>query len=171
MKNRLIYQVAKDVEKRGFRVSLREIPKLNGSKLGLSLQVEDGSPVRTYYEEHFCHMETEGFTLTDMTNDFLRGSTEKMPELKETNLLENRQFLIEHAKLCVCKIDWNEAFLSDTPHKSIEGTDLAEYARIYIGDDMHVVLHNSIFLLKKNLWNKMLKVHLSYMMTIHQNIR
>ena len=134
----LIRQVAEDAQSRGFPAVLREVPKMNGTKLGLSLEPAKGNLARTYYEEHFRQMEAEGFGVTDMTNRFLEGSME-MPDIGEVGRLVDRDFILHRAQLCVCKTDWNQPFLAGTPSHPIEGTDLSAYARIRVGEDATAV--------------------------------
>lgn len=76
--------------------------------------------------------------MTDMTNRLLDESM-KNPDLGEIDRLLDRDYILSHAELCVCKTDWNEQFLADTPNMTIEGTDLSAYARISLGDGANVV--------------------------------
>ena len=138
MQDELIYQVAEEVRERGYSVTLRDIPKVNGNKMGLSLNPGESGIARTFYEEEFQHMALEGFSVVDMANHFLEQSLE-MPDLGDIGRMVDKDYVLEHAQLCLAKTDWNQVFFAGTPHVSVEGTDLSAYARIRISDDASMV--------------------------------
>ena len=96
MKNDYLQQVATDLQTRGFSVDVREIPKINGTKTGLSLKANSGTAVPTFYDDTFEQMALEGFNTTDMGN-FVIEESQKMPDLSEIGRLVDRDFVLHRA--------------------------------------------------------------------------
>ena len=139
----------KDIfEEKGLDVEIRnheyEAPNKTVDGTVMKLKGTDVAPTLHTDNMYMRWQETDMSVrdLAEQIADTLEGEYDKIKDLGFEVKDFNADFVREHAYLGVVNKETNEEFLSKVPHEDVQGTDLAAYPKINLGDGATITITN-----------------------------
>lgn len=137
MKNnieQLMNEVCDEINSRGNFAVINDVVKNNSTLKGFSVRINEEDIIApTLYEDYFEAKLSEGFSVSEIADDLIGIAKEAVPSF-DISRINDADFLLENAKLCVCNKNNNAEFLKDSVYEMVPGTDLCAYVKINLGD-------------------------------------
>ena len=124
-------------------VSLHDVFKNNYSIKSLNVCLHGSNVSPGIYPETLASLYRPGMTIADLSDAVISFTDCHMQGISDIRVLQDRNYILDSSYLVICNGEWNRQLLSTTPHRRLEGIDLAVYPRVMIGDDGSVRITNS----------------------------
>ena len=100
----------------------------------LTIQTDSQSAVPTVYPEMLADMYEPGMTIPELSEKVIDFTNHYAMHAPDINMLMKKDYMLENSRLAICNESWNEEMLKTVVHQHVEGTDLAIYPTVSIGD-------------------------------------
>ena len=143
MENIILTDLAEVIKEKGYESTIQEVVKNNTKKNSLCIHFAESPISPTLYEEMVNDFAKDCSTSEELADKLISFSHDAIDKCPALAFVDDTEVLKENVTLGICKREWNQELLKQSPYEVIPGTDLCIYPRVAL-QDASVRITNSL---------------------------